>query len=199
MEEVGRAREPALGEVVIEHRPRDGELVIVPRPRTRRGVARRVDLPRLEDDRAGHVGGAPVSVVELERAVGEQERPDLHAHVPREREDRRRHLRRCVGLREPVLRADRIGDAVEDGVRDHTRARRRWSLIGRPRPRAVEREHGSRHLGGKVGVCPAILHADRVGDVGEHRLVDGPHCHQNSTSERSSSAAICCATYSLVA
>ena len=62
-----------------------------------------------------------------------------------------------------------------------------------------EREHRRRHLRGEVGVRPAVLHADRVGDVCEHAFLYRPHGHQNSTPERSSSAAICCATYSLVA
>ena len=199
VEEVARVGEPALGEVAVEHGARHGELDVVPRPRTRRAVARGVHLPGVQDHRPGHVGGAAVAVVELERTVREQDRAHLHARVPGEREYRRRHLGRLVGLGKPVLRADRVGDAVEDGVRDHAHARSRNRLERRPRLRAVEREHRRRHLRGQVGARAAVLHADGVGDVGEHRPLYRPHGHQNSTSLRSSRAAIAWSTYCFVA
>lgn len=186
-------------DVDLAHQELDG----VPQTSRCRGVA--VDV-HLEDllDRPAVYGAPPVVVVELERAVREQQRPHLVSHVPLKSQDRRRHVTRLVLRGKPVLAAYRVGDVLEDVLREHARFQLhvRLSLV-LPGVGAVQGGNSSRHLPGLVGCCHARLVADSVGDVREDMRGDRSDSHQKLTSERSSrlaiAALICCVTHACVA
>ena len=166
---------------------------------TRGRVARRVDLEDLHDAPAGD-GGAPLVVVDLQRAVVQEQGADLVAHVPFERQDGGCHVARRVERALAVLPAYGVGDVREHRLGKHTRLQRHVGLLLIVASvRAVESCHGSSHLAGLVQRGDARLVADRVGYVSEYARGNGAYGHQNSSSSRLASAAMASSTYCLVA